>query len=99
MSITPEIRKEIERTLNEKIKPLLKEINELRQKVDEVNEFAQFSNKKYEETVQLLERQQSINHELMDENKILKSTIQEIEKKLINQRASYNKYNTYVYCG
>ena len=95
MSITPEIRKEIERVLNEKIKPLLKEINELRQKVDEVNEFAQFSNKKYEETVQLLERQKSINHELINENKILKSTIQEIEKKITNQSNKLNDLEQY----
>jgi len=48
MSVTFEIQEYIDRVLTEKIDPLKKEISELREKIEEVDRFANFANSNYE---------------------------------------------------
>lgn len=95
MSSTVAITEHIESAIKEKLDPLWQEIHKLRQELSEVTEFAHFANKKYEETAKLLEKQEAKSNELLNENKVLISTIQEMETKLTNLSDQHNDLEQY----
>ena len=82
--------KQLKAILDEKLEPLKLNICDLQEKLGEAMKFLDLANANYEEVLHKLDVQEAERKELIAENKILKSTIHSMEKKMSQ---IYDKYN------
>ena len=68
--------------LDDKLSPLNSRIAELKKSVDEAMNDVEFVNAKYDELLQMMKTSNDERKALQDENKILKATIDSIERSL-----------------
>ena len=68
--------------LDDKLSPLNSRIAELKKSVDEAMNHVEFVNAKYDELLQMMKTSNDERKALQDENKILKATIDSIERSL-----------------
>ena len=68
--------------LDDKLSPLNSRIAELKKSVDEAMNHVEFVNAKYDEFLQMMKTSNDERKALQDENKILKATIDSIERSL-----------------
>ena len=68
--------------LDDKVSPLNSRIAELKKSVDEAMNHVEFVNAKYDELLQMMKTSNDERKALQDENKILKATIDSIERSL-----------------
>ena len=68
--------------LDDKLSPLNSRIAELKKSVDEATNHVEFVNAKYDELLQMMKTSNDERKALQDENKILKATIDSIERSL-----------------
>ena len=68
--------------LDDKLSPLNSRITELKKSVDEAMNHVEFVNAKYDELLQMMKTSNDERKALQDENKILKATIDSIERSL-----------------
>ena len=68
--------------LDDKLSPLNSRIAELKKSVDEAMNDVEFVNAKYDELLQMIKTSNDERKALQDENKILKATIDSIERSL-----------------
>ena len=68
--------------LDDKLSPLNSRIAELKKLVDEAMNHVEFVNAKYDELLQMMKTSNDERKALQDENKILKATIDSIERSL-----------------
>ena len=66
--------------LDDKLSPLNSRIAELKKSVDEAMNHVEFVNAKYDELLQMMKTSNDERKALQDENKILKATIDSIER-------------------
>ena len=77
--------------LDDKLSPLNSRIAELKKSVDEAMNHVEFVNAKYDELLQMMKTSNDERKALQDENKILKATIDSIERSLESvTRASHD---------
>lgn len=81
--------------LDEKLAPLKLNISDLRGKLDEAMKFLDVANANYEEVLHKLDVQQAERHELIAENKILKSAMRSMEDKMSQINDNYNNMEQY----
>ena len=81
--------------LDEKLSPLKSEIVDLRKKVGEMTEFLDLANAMYEEIISKLKASEAQNAKVIEENKILRIAIQEMDKKVENYNQSLDDLEQY----
>jgi hypothetical protein len=81
--------------LKRNLEPLKSEMSEIRGKLAEVMKFIDMANEKYESVMQKFVIHEAQHKDLISENKVLKSSIREMEAKLINISDSCNDLEQY----
>ena len=81
--------------MDEQLAPLKTEVVELKAELQEMNKFLEFTNTKYEEIWVSLSKHEQEQKEIVEENKILKSTVQVLEASVKRMQESINDMEQY----
>lgn len=85
----------LEEKFEQKITPLSQTIVDLKSKVEDVVEHITFLNAKYDELYLKLEASEKENKSIMEENKILKMSIQQLEHSVTTLDQAHNDLEQY----
>ncbi|CAB4040341.1 Hypothetical predicted protein [Paramuricea clavata] len=91
----PILNEKLEEKFEQKITPLSQTIVDLKSKVEDVVEHITFINAKYDELYLKLEASEKENKSIMEENKILKMSIQQLEHSVTTLDQAHNDLEQY----
>ena len=77
--------------------PFKAEIAHVHAKIEEITDFAKYlANQKCEDTTKILKKQQAKYNEILQENKIFKLTVQEMDRKITELSNQHNDLEQYA---
>ena len=90
-----QLKQILDEKLDQKLIPLNLKVSELSTKLEDAMQFIDLANSKYEEVITKLNSHEIARIEIQEENKILKSALQQTESQLLQLKNSYDDLEQY----
>jgi hypothetical protein len=90
-----QLKQTLDEKLDQKLIPLNLKVSELSTNLEDAMQFIDLANSKYEEVITKLNSHEIARIEIQEENKILKSALQQTESQLLQLKNSYNVLEQY----